>query len=87
MAERHAMGQAMDGELAAAHFAADDAAWGAAWGAAWYTARAATQVVVKGRDVACGDVTEAAQSHDLRIVLEHYDAHPGQAIHAWRVKA
>lgn len=48
--------------------------------AAWAAARDAARTAA--RDAAWG-----AQSHDLRIVLEHYDAHPGQAIHAWRVKA
>jgi hypothetical protein len=65
-----------------------EVAWAAAlpatWEAAWAAARDAAWAAA--RDAAWGtawDAARAQQSKDLRVVLTHYHARPGQAIHGW----
>jgi hypothetical protein len=97
VAERHAYGLATDAELNAAWDAARDVAWGAArdaawvaaWVAAWDAARdaawdAARDAAWAAAWDAARDAAENKQTADLRIVIEHYDAAPGEEINKWK---
>ena len=62
VAERYALGQATDEELATARDAARDAAWAAAWAAARYAAWAAAWAAAKARYAAwAGAAADAAE--------------------------